>query len=86
MKQTLITTALAGCLFSGLAWLVPAVQAETVTVSLSQEQDGGTQGRACIYVYQGQAEFRRVKADEACQPEIIIETQKNKTALTSDNA
>ena len=82
MKQTLITTALAGCLLCGMASLAYAVQAETVTVSLSQEQDGGAQGRACIYVYQGQAEFRRVKAGEACQPEIIIETQKNPT---SDN-
>jgi len=49
-----------------------SVQAETVAVALSQEQDGGAQGRACIYVYQGRAEFRRVNAGEACQPEIII--------------
>ncbi|WP_275553577.1 hypothetical protein [Mixta sp. Marseille-Q2659] len=28
-----------------------SVQAETVAVALSQEQDGGAQGRACIYVY-----------------------------------
>ncbi|QHM70075.1 hypothetical protein [Mixta intestinalis] len=58
-------------LFIGLA---ASAQAETVAVSLSQEQDGGAQGRACIYVYQGKAEFRNVKAGEACQPEILLET------------
>lgn len=63
-----------GLLFGMMALFTASAQAQTVTVSLSQEQDGGPQGRACIYVYQGQAEFRRVKADEACQPEIIIQT------------
>ncbi|MFD1801505.1 hypothetical protein ACFSFZ_04730 [Mixta tenebrionis] len=58
-------------LFFGLA---ARAGAETVAVSLSQEQDGGAQGRACIYVYQGKAEFRTVKAGESCQPEILLET------------
>ncbi|MEJ4042805.1 hypothetical protein [Erwinia sp. SLM-02] len=51
-------------------------QAEKVTVSLSQEQDGGEAGRACIYIYQGKAEYRRVKADEGCAPEIVVERDK----------
>lgn len=75
MKYSLLNrTLLGGLLFGVTALFTESVQAQTVTVSLSQEQDGGPQGRACIYVYQGQAEFRRVKADEACQPEIIIQT------------
>ena len=76
MKHSLISPTLAGCLLSALLSLTHAAQAEPVTVSLSQEQDGGAQGRACIYVYRGQAEFRRVKADQPCQPEIIIEARK----------
>ncbi len=51
-------------------------QAETVTLPLSQEQDGGDQGRACIYVHQGKAEYRLVKSQEKCQPEITIEKEK----------
>ncbi|MFG1175687.1 hypothetical protein AAFN90_19220 [Erwiniaceae bacterium CAU 1747] len=47
--------------------------AENVTVALSQEQNGGEAGRACIYVYQGKAEFRRVKADESCPAEIVVD-------------
>ncbi|PRD17121.1 hypothetical protein CQW29_00345 [Pantoea coffeiphila] len=52
-------------------------RAEQVTVSLSQEQDGGNAGRACIYVYQGKAEYRRVKADESCPTEIVVERDKH---------
>ncbi|MBK0004151.1 hypothetical protein IBT47_19905 [Erwinia sp. S43] len=48
-----------------------------MTVSLSQEQDGGNAGRACIYVYQGKAEYRRVKADESCPTEIVVERDKH---------
>lgn len=72
-------------LFSGKQGISPSVffrndmacrrRRAGVAVSLSQEQDGGSQGRACIYVHQGQALFRVVKADKACQPEIIIENQ-----------
>lgn len=76
MKYALITSGLAGCLCFALASFSHAAQTETVTVSLSQEQDGGAQGRACIYVYQGRAEFRRVNAEEPCLPEIIIEARK----------
>ncbi|WP_053115760.1 hypothetical protein [Winslowiella iniecta] len=56
--------------------LSPLTLAETVTVSLSQEQDGGEMGRACIYVHQGKAEFRVVKQNEQCAPQIIVETEK----------
>ncbi|ROR06800.1 hypothetical protein [Erwinia sp. JUb26] len=51
-------------------------QAEQVTVSLSQEQNGGEAGRACIYVYQGKAEYRQVKADENCPAEIVVDRDK----------
>ncbi|WP_413649605.1 hypothetical protein [Pantoea sp. B65] len=56
--------------------LSPLAMAETVTVSLSQEQDGGDKGRACIYVHQGKAEFRMVKPGEQCAPNITIEDKK----------
>ncbi|MBP2170050.1 hypothetical protein J2125_003242 [Erwinia toletana] len=56
--------------------LSPLAMAETVTVSLSQEQDGGDMGRACIYVHQGKAEFRMVKAGEQCAPNITIDNNK----------
>ena len=72
---TLIRKTLSGALLLGGLWLITeSALAQPVRVSLSQEQDGGSQGRACIYVHNGQAEFRRVKAGEACQPEIIIQT------------
>ncbi|AUX92591.1 hypothetical protein [Mixta gaviniae] len=75
MTSSLATRVFLRPFFFGLAWLVASgAQAESVTVSLSQEQDGGPQGRACIYVHQGQALFRVVKANEACQPEIVIES------------
>jgi len=54
--------------------LSPLTLAETVTVTLSQEQDGGDMGRACIYVHHGKAEFRIVKQNEQCAPQITIET------------
>ncbi|WP_426816852.1 hypothetical protein ACP3TC_16545 [Winslowiella sp. 2C04] len=56
--------------------LSPLTLAETVTVSLSQEQDGGDMGRACIYVHQGKAEFRIVKQDQQCEPQITLEKVK----------
>lgn len=56
--------------------LSPLTLAETVTVSLSQEQDGGEMGRACIYVHQGKAEFRVVKQNEKCLPQITVENNK----------
>ncbi|AIX74605.1 hypothetical protein C3374_13770 [Pantoea sp. PSNIH4] len=76
MTFSLVNRAFLRPFFFATTWLVVVgAQAEGVAVSLSQEQDGGSQGRACIYVHQGQALFRVVKADEACQPEIIIENQ-----------
>lgn len=58
-------------LFGGL---IPFSSAQTLTLSLSQEQDGGDAGRACIYVHQGKAEFRVVKPGESCAAQITVET------------
>ncbi|QKJ86096.1 hypothetical protein PMPD1_1131 [Paramixta manurensis] len=72
-------------LLAATAGFASMSQAETVTISLSQEQDGGDMGRACIYVYQGKAEFRVVKPQEKCQPEITIDksTPDNKQTINS---
>ncbi|WP_421508166.1 hypothetical protein [Erwinia rhapontici] len=64
-------------LFAGLSLLTPFSMAEKTVISLSQEQDGGGAGRACIYVHQGKAEFRIVKPGESCAPEIIINNQRS---------
>ena len=56
-----------------LAGTASASHAEKITVALSQEQDGGPAGRACIYIHQGKAEYRVVKAGEACAPAIVVE-------------
>lgn len=65
---------LPGMLLLVLCTLIPSTsQAEKITVSLSQEQEGGKAGRACIYIYQGKAEYRHVKAGEPCAAEIVIE-------------
>lgn len=68
---------LTGVLLLTLCCALPfASRAEKVAVSLSQEQEGGDAGRACIYVYKGKAEFRKVKAGESCPSEIMIESEK----------
>lgn len=59
-------------LFGGL---IPFSSAQTL--SLSQEQDGGDAGRACIYVHQGKAEFRVVKPGESCAAQITVETHRS---------
>lgn len=60
-----------------LAGYIPALYAEKITIALSQEQDGGPAGRACIYVHQGKAEYRLVKAGETCAAEIVVESHQN---------
>ncbi|WP_455816879.1 hypothetical protein [Pseudomonas cerasi] len=60
----------------GLIFFTPSSMAENIVISLSQEQDGGDAGRACIYVHQGKAEFRIVKPGESCAPEITINRQR----------
>jgi hypothetical protein len=60
----------------GLCLFTSVCTAETTAISLSQEQDGGDAGRACIYVYQGKAEYRIVKPGELCAPQITIDTQR----------
>jgi len=58
-----------------VAALLPlTAQAETITLTLSQEQDGGTAGRACMYIHQGQAEYRVIKPDEICPATLIVES------------
>lgn len=64
-------TLVAPALFAALLPLT--AQAEKVTLTLSQEQDGGTAGRACMYIHQGQAEYRLVKPDEFCPGTLTIE-------------
>ncbi|MCP2232219.1 hypothetical protein V8O11_19075 [Erwinia aphidicola] len=56
------------------AALIAVSSAQTLSISLSQEQDGGDAGRACIYVHQGKAEFRVVKPGESCAAQITVET------------
>ncbi len=71
-KAWLICATLA--LFGGL---IPVSSAQTLSISLSQEQDGGDAERACIYVHQGKAEFRVVKPGESCAAQITVETHRS---------
>lgn len=48
-------------------------QAEKITLTLSQEQDGGDAGRACMYISQGQAEYRIVKPEDVCPSTVSVE-------------
>lgn len=66
---------LAGIFFC-LSIFMHGSQAEKIAVSLTQEQDGGEAGRACIYVHNGKAEFRVVKPGEPCAAEIIVDDNK----------
>ncbi len=59
--------------------LLPTVQAESVTVSLSQEQDGGSAGRACMYIHQGKAEYRIVNTAATCPASVTVETHPSST-------
>ncbi|MBV4365969.1 hypothetical protein ACMGGR_16390 [Erwinia sp. BNK-24-b] len=61
------------------ATLSTATQAKQVTLNLSQEQDGGSAGRACMYIHQGQAEYRIVKAGENCPSTVTIEAITHRT-------
>lgn len=61
------------------AVLLPTAQAETVTILLSQEQDGGSAGRACMYIYQGKVEYRIVNASATCPASVTIETHVRRT-------
>lgn len=55
------------------------VQAEPVTLTLSQEQDGGDAGRACLYIHQGKAEYRLVQPKESCPSTVTVEAQQSHT-------
>jgi len=52
--------------------------AQKVTLTLSQEQDGGSAGRACLYIHQGQAEYRLVKPAEMCPGTLTIEASSHR--------
>ncbi|CCG86338.1 hypothetical protein [Erwinia piriflorinigrans] len=62
-------------LLVGLFSFSPFSQADTVTIPLSQEQDGGDTGRACIYIWHGSAQYRVIKADESCASAITIDSE-----------
>ncbi|UWS30183.1 hypothetical protein [Erwinia pyrifoliae] len=64
---------LLGVLLSGVFGFTPSSKAETISVPLSQEQDGGEAGRACIYVWHGSAQYRVVNAGQLCAAEITVE-------------
>ncbi|WP_380181845.1 hypothetical protein [Kalamiella sp. sgz302252] len=72
-----LITLVAPALFAVL--LPIAAQAEKVTLGLSQEQDGGAAGRACMYIHQGQAEYRVVKPNELCPATLTIEAASHRT-------
>jgi hypothetical protein len=48
-------------------------QAEPVTLTLSQEQDGGDAGRACMYIHQGKAEYRLVQPQQTCPSTLTLD-------------
>lgn len=53
--------------------------AKEVTLTLSQDQDGGDEGHACIYIHMGKAEYRIVQSHESCPPTLVVETDNNPT-------
>lgn len=55
------------------------VQAEKITVSLSQEQDGGTSGRACMYLHKGKAEYVIVQPEAMCPSTVTLESNTHDT-------
>lgn len=55
------------------------VLADPVTLTLSQEQDGGEAGRACLYIHQGKAEYRLVQPKERCPSTVTVEAQQSQT-------
>lgn len=58
---------------------VMPVQAEKTTVALSQEQDGGTAGRACMYIHQGRAEYVMVQPDAVCPASVTLDVTTSST-------
>lgn len=53
--------------------------AEQVVLTLSQEQDGGDAGRACMYIHQGKAEFRLVQPQQLCPATLTVESTHSPT-------
>lgn len=73
--RTLITLALPVVFATQLS----AAQAEKITLPLSQEQDGGSAGRACMYIHQGKAEYRIVRADAVCPASVTVDILARRT-------
>lgn len=71
MMKTIIP--LKSLLCSALLSTLMTAQAETITIALSQEQDGGDAGRACMYVHNDHAEYRIVKPGDICPSTVSIE-------------
>ncbi|WP_158783387.1 hypothetical protein [Pantoea sp. BAV 3049] len=71
---SVVNTLIAAAIFISLQ-----AQAEKITVSLSEEQDGGSAGRACLYVHQGKAEYRLVKPDEICPSSVTLDASASRT-------
>ncbi|EOS92977.1 hypothetical protein LU631_24495 [Erwinia tracheiphila] len=61
------------------ACLISQVQAEKIVVSLSQEQKGGSAGRACIYVHEGKAEYVMVGPEGHCPSSVTLDTSMPET-------
>lgn len=53
------------------------VPAEQVVLTLSQEQDGGDAGRACMYIHQGKAEYRVVQPQQACPATLTVDATRH---------
>lgn len=66
-------TPLKSLLCSAFLITLMTAQAETITIALSQEQDGGDAGRACMYIHNDHAEYRIVKPGDICPSTVRIE-------------
>lgn len=62
-----------------LTAVVVPVQAEKIIISLSQEQDGGTGGRACMYLHKGKAEYVIVQPEAMCPSTVTLDSNTPET-------
>ncbi|KGT86679.1 hypothetical protein NG99_25050 [Erwinia typographi] len=72
------TYSLTGICAMAILWSSFAL-AEEVTLTLSQEQDGGEAGRACMYIHEGKAEYRIVQSHESCPATVVVQKNNNHT-------
>lgn len=73
MMKTLILLKSLLCSAFLIILMTAQAQAETITIALSQEQDGGDAGRACMYIHNDHAEYRIVKPGDICPSTVSIE-------------